>query len=59
MTEQLDKMRIEQTHFQKIKAGVHASQAFFVFITGCLSLGVLTKSGGTSGTTGFMFGLVS
>ncbi|KAF2766807.1 hypothetical protein EJ03DRAFT_251257, partial [Teratosphaeria nubilosa] len=39
------------------KSIIHGVQASFIFITGCLSLAVLTMSGGTSGTTGFMFGL--
>jgi hypothetical protein len=51
-------MRIPQTQLQNIKAGLHAVQAFFIFIAGCLSLAVLTKAGGSSGATGYMFGLV-
>lgn len=43
---------------QKVKAGVHCAQAVLIFLAGCLSLAVLTKSGGTSGTTGYYFGLV-
>jgi hypothetical protein len=52
-------MRIPQTKPQKLKALVHAVQALFIFVAGCLSLAVLTMSGGSSGTMGYMFGLVS
>ncbi|EMC97702.1 hypothetical protein BAUCODRAFT_51291, partial [Baudoinia panamericana UAMH 10762] len=50
-------MRIEQSNIQKTKVGLHAAQAFCIFVGGCLSLAVLTKDGGTSGTLGFYFGL--
>lgn len=51
-------MRIEQSYVQKSKATLHAAQTLFIFIGGCLALAVLTKDGGTSGATGFFFGLV-
>ncbi|KAK4540967.1 hypothetical protein LTR36_008475 [Oleoguttula mirabilis] len=50
-------MRIPQTHLQKTKAYLHFAQAFVIFITGCLALAVLTKSGGIGGEVGYMFGL--
>ncbi|KAK5121911.1 hypothetical protein LTR85_004483 [Meristemomyces frigidus] len=50
-------MRIPQTNLQKIKAGVHFAQAGLVFITACLALAVLTKSGGVGGEVGYLFGL--
>ncbi|TKA79172.1 hypothetical protein B0A55_03480 [Friedmanniomyces simplex] len=50
-------MRVPQTYLQHTKAGVHFAQAVFIFITGCLALVVLTKAGGTSGATGFLFGM--
>ena len=52
-------MRIEQTHIQRTKAGIHFAQAFLIFIGGCLALAVLTKNGKTGGQIGFYFGLVS
>ena len=51
-------MRIDQSYVQKSKASLHAAQSLFIFVGGCLALAVLTKDGGTSGATGFFFGLV-
>lgn len=51
-------MRIPQTKTQRTKAIVHLSQAFVVFIAGCLTLAVMTKDGGFGGQTGFYFALV-
>lgn len=51
-------MRIQQTKNQKIKAIVHFTQAFFIFIAGCLALAVLTKDGGTGAQIGYYFALV-
>ncbi|KAI7090388.1 hypothetical protein KC363_g934 [Hortaea werneckii] len=50
-------MRIPQNYIQKVKAGIHGLQAFCIFIAGCLSLAVFTKSGGIDGSTGYMFAL--
>lgn len=51
-------MRIPQTREQKIKAILHGAQAVFIFVAGCLTLAVMTKPGGLSGETGYMFALV-
>lgn len=51
-------MRIPQTKMQKIKIGIHAVQALLVFVAGCLTLAVMTKSGSFGGETGFYFALV-
>ncbi|WPH00846.1 Hypothetical protein R9X50_00367600 [Acrodontium crateriforme] len=50
-------MRIQQTKQQKIKAVTHFTQAFFIFIAGCLALGVLTKDGGSGAQIGYYFAL--
>lgn len=51
-------MRIPQTPMQKLQAGLHIAQAVLIFTTACLTLAVLTKSGGIGGEVWYMFGLV-
>lgn len=51
-------MRIPQTKLQRVKAGTHLFQSVLVFVAGCLTLAVMTKSGGYGGQTAFYFALV-
>ena len=51
-------MPIPQTYLQPIKSGVHLAQTLFAVVAGCLALVVLTKDGGMSGATAFLFALV-
>ncbi|KAK0940248.1 hypothetical protein LTR29_008146 [Friedmanniomyces endolithicus] len=46
-----------QTYLQPIKSGVHLAQTLFAVVGGCLALAVLTKDGGISGATAFLFAL--
>ncbi|KAK5166296.1 uncharacterized protein LTR77_008557 [Saxophila tyrrhenica] len=48
-------MRIPQTYYQKIKAGLHFAQGFLIFIAGCLALAVLTQEGEHGGQVGYYF----
>ncbi|KAK5116791.1 hypothetical protein LTR62_007465 [Meristemomyces frigidus] len=50
-------MRIAQDRLQNLKVGVHCAQACAIFIVACLTLGVLTKDGGSGSMIGFQFGL--
>ncbi|KAF2208525.1 hypothetical protein CERZMDRAFT_8746, partial [Cercospora zeae-maydis SCOH1-5] len=50
-------MRIPQTKLQRVKAGTHLFQSVLVFVAGCLTLAVMTKSGGYGGQTAFYFAL--
>ncbi|KXL50804.1 hypothetical protein M433DRAFT_163443 [Acidomyces richmondensis BFW] len=50
-------MRIAQSRDQKIKMLVHGVQAGFIFLEGCLTLSVMTKSGGIGRAVGYTFGL--
>lgn len=51
-------MRLPQNKLQRAKAAIHGTQALLVFVAGCLTLSVMTKSGGYGGQTGFYFALV-
>ncbi|PIA92001.1 hypothetical protein CB0940_09072 [Cercospora beticola] len=50
-------MRIPQTKLQRVKAGTHLFQSVLVFVAGCLTLAVMTKSGGYGGQSAFYFAL--
>ncbi|KAH7122404.1 hypothetical protein B0J11DRAFT_337580 [Dendryphion nanum] len=50
-------MRIPQSYIQKCKVVAHVFQFFLIFITGCITLAVLTKGGETGGATKFYFAL--
>ncbi|CZT21416.1 uncharacterized protein RCC_07279 [Ramularia collo-cygni] len=50
-------MRLPQNKLQRAKAALHGIQAVLVFVAGCLTLAVMTKSGGYGGQTGFYFAL--
>jgi len=50
-------MKLLQTHMQKIKTGVHATQALALFIAWAITIAVLTGSGSTDGRVGFYFAL--
>lgn len=51
-------MRNRLNKLGKVKAGLHATQALFIFIAWALTIAVLTRNGGTGGQTWFFFILV-
>ncbi|CAK4030942.1 hypothetical protein BST61_czeina44g000420 [Lecanosticta acicola] len=50
-------MQIPQTKTQRTKAAIHLFQALLIFVAGCLTLAVMTKSGSFGAQTGFYFAL--
>jgi hypothetical protein len=50
--------RIPQSYIQKCKVGLHALQAVFIFVAGCLTISVMTK-GDIGGATRYYFAMVS
>ncbi len=53
------KMRIPQSYIQKVKVAAHVFQGILVFVTGCLTISVLARSGPAGGGTKFTMALVS
>lgn len=51
-------MRNQLSKLGKVKAGLHATQALFIFIAWALTIAVLTRDGGIGGQTWFYFVLV-
>lgn len=48
--------RIPQSYIQKCKVGLHALQAVFIFVAGCLTISVMTK-GDIGGATRYYFAM--
>jgi hypothetical protein len=51
-------MKVPQSYIQKCKTVAHVFQALLIFIAGCITISVLTKSGKNGGATSWYFALV-
>ena len=52
-------MRMQLTGIENAKTGLHVAQSFFIFVTACLDIAILTRSGYTGGRAGYNLCLVS
>ncbi|KAF2647178.1 hypothetical protein K491DRAFT_723649 [Lophiostoma macrostomum CBS 122681] len=50
-------MRVPQSYVQKCKVVAHTFQGLFIFVTGCVTLAVMTKGGTTGGGTKWLLAL--